>query len=205
MKYNFQKQARPQQAQNPAAQAAEARKKYEREIQAVARKVDQYRIDGQRFFAGDLKLPPDELGSQIRADLRRLQGSKLATSADSFRLGSLEARYNSQSELFGRRLRQREEGTANRPTAHRPELDHDPREGVVMSREGAVEALYKGLYLEGGRGKPTMDLDRFRNQIQKQAEAIRVKTGASDIQFRIAEENGKMKIKAKPIKKKAGA
>ena len=205
MKYNFQKQVRPEQGRNSAAQAAEARKKYEREIQALARKVDQYRIDGQRFFAGDLRLPPDELGSEIRAALRRLQSSKLATSADSFRLNSLEARYNSQSELFGRRLRQREEGGTNRRKANRPELDHDPREGVVISREGAVEALYKGLYLTGGHGKPSMDLDRFRNHLQKQAEAIRAKTGASDIQFRIAEENGKMKIKAKPIKNKAGA
>lgn len=203
MKDQLQRNAPDARGGDKAAKVADAKKKFDRAVDVLDRKVDQFRIDGQRFFAGDLKLPPDELRDEIKVNLRRLQSSKLATSADKFRLGSLEARFNSQSELFGRRLREREQGGPRRK-AERPELAHDPRAGVVLSREGAVEALYKGIYLSDGRSRPAMDLDRFRDHLRKQAEAIRAKTGASDIQFRIAEENGKMKIKAKPIKK-AGA
>ena len=201
MKAEPQKNVLDVRGERQSAQAQDARKKYERDINALARKVDQFRIDGQRFFAGDLKLPPDDLKEEIKRGLKRLHGSKLATSADFFRLGSLEARFNSQSELFGRRLRERELG-GSRPRVERPELAHDPSEGVVLSREGAVEALYKGLYLSdsGSKSKPALDLERFREHLAKQAEAIRAKTGAEDIQFRIAEEDGKMKIKAKPIK-----
>lgn len=177
----------------------EARKRYEREIAALESLVDQYRVDGQRFFAGDLKLPPDELRDRITSTLRRLQSSNLTTSADSFRLGALEGRFNSHSELFGRRLRERETGTAvHRPQEPKPR--HDPVQGVLMSHDGSVEALYKGLYAQGS-GRSGMDLERFRGHLQKQAEAIRAKTGCTDIQFRIAEEQGKKKIKARPIKK----
>lgn len=187
-----------------AGSSEEARKRYEREIAALDRTINRYRIDCQRFFAGDLKLPPDELREEIAAKLRRLRSSKLATSADNFRLGSMEARFQSHSELFGRRLRELEEGPRQRPD-ERPELAHNPREGVILSRDGAVEALYKGLYMTSGRSNTSMDLERFRGHLQKQAEAIRAKTGCREIQFRIAEEDGKMKIKAKPIKTKAGA
>ncbi len=76
---------------------------------------------------------------------------------------------------------------------------------MLLSRDGAVEALYKGLYLRRGATRTSMDLERFRSHLEKQAGVIRAKTGCQEIQFRIAEENGKMKIKAKPIKGKAGA
>lgn len=185
----------------PAAKKAEAQKRYRRDIAALERQIDEFRVYGQRFFAGDLKLPPDELREKIMSTLRRLQNSKLATSVDSFRLGALEGRFNSHLELFGRRLRERETGAAVRRTQERPELQHDPKAGVLMSRDGAVEALYKGLYAQGPGRRAGMDLERFRGHLRKQAEAIRAKTGCTDIQFRIAEEEGKKKIKARPIKK----
>ena len=188
-----------QQAPGSETPKPEDRNRLEREIDTLARLVDKYRIDSQRFFAGDLKLPPDELRERISSELRRLQNSKLPTSADAFRLGALEGRFNSHLELFGRRLRERELGTAVRRD-ERPELRHDPAQGVLMSRDGAVEALFKGLYGQSAAGSG-MDLERFRGHLRKQAEAIRAQTGAADIQFRIAEENGKKKIKAKPIKK----
>ncbi len=202
MKYDRQTIQKPE-TDDKAAKMAEAKKRYKREIELLSQKVNQHRIDGQRFFAGDLKLPPDNLRDLIMRNLRRLQSSKLGTSADRFRLGSLEAQFNSHLELFGRRLREREQGAAG-PKVDRPELQHDPRQGVLAGREGAVEALYKALYLRRGKAKPKVDLERFRKRLDKQADAIREKTGCREIQFRIAEEGGKMKIKAKPIKK-AGA
>lgn len=188
-----------QQAPATEAQRIEERKGFERDVDALGRLVDQFRIDSQRFFAGDLKLPPDELRERISSELRRLQNSKLTTSADSFRLGAIEGRFNSHLELFGRRLREREAGIAVR-RAERPELQHDPVQGVLMSRDGAVEALYKGLYAQQAARPSAIDLEQFRSHLRKQAEAIRAQTGCADIQFRIAEEDGKMKIKARPIK-----
>ncbi|MCP4655111.1 MAG: hypothetical protein GY856_06785 [bacterium] len=183
---------------------ADARKQIEREITRLATTIEKFRIDAQRFFAGDLMAPPEELRDRIVAELRRLQASKLAGVAENFRLNTLEAQFNSQVELFGRRLRARETGEGVKKAE--PAVQHDPEKGVVVgpqARAGAVEALYKGLYLRTGTRNPQMDLERFRTYLGRQAETIRAKTGCAEIQFRIAEEGGKLKIKAKPVRSKA--
>lgn len=60
----------------------------------------------------------------------------------------------------------------------------------------AVEALFAGL---ARRGASKLDLDSFRGYLAQQLEAIHGKTGAAEVQFRVAEEDGKLKLKAKPV------
>lgn len=180
----------------PAADSA-ADKQLQREIDRLAVSIRKFRIDSQRFFAGDLKLPPDELRERIAAELRRLRSSSNKGAAANFRLGTLEAKFQSHLDLFGRRLRKREQSEVH--TAERAKPMPDPEKGVVLGPEAsssAVEALYQGLY----KRKPTMDIERFRSYIQHQAEVIRAKTGCREIQFRIAVQDGKMKLKARPIR-----
>ncbi len=203
MKNDFQNVPTPARGSAPDSEAdrAAARKSYERDIETLDRLVKQFKIDYRRFFAGDLPTPPETLRERIAAGLRRLQSSKLATSVDRFRLSSLEAHFNSNTERFGRQLRESEQGGTPRREVERP---LDPEAGVVVggrATDAAVNALYKGLYLRDGQRNPKMDLERFRGYLSQQAEAIRAKTGCAEIQFRIAQEGGKMKIKAKPIKK----
>ena len=120
-----------------------------------------------------------------------------------FRLGALEARFNSHLDLFGRRLRERED--AGRAARAEEAKRLDPVQGVVVGRRtdpAAAEALFKGLYPGvPGSPKPKMGLGRFRAYLDHQAEVIRKKTGCGEIQFRIAVESGKMKLKAKPLRR----
>ncbi len=175
--------------------------KVERELQRLTASIRQYQIDGQRFFAGDLPLPPDELRERIQADLRRLRSANHKGAAVDFRLGSLEARFNSHVELFGRRLRGREQAARRSQPAESQALD--PVRGVVVGRQAdpdSARALYQGLYAAAGE-KAKMDLNRFRVYLDRQSEAIRKKTGCDEIQFRVAIEDGKTKLKAKPIRR----
>ncbi len=174
-----------------------AKKQLDREIDRLAAAIRRFRIDNQRFFGGDLKLPPDELREKILADLRRLRSRSRNGAGANFRLGTLESKFQSHLDLFGRRIRERERSEM-RTSAAVDKTAPDPRKGVVLGPEAdspAVEALYQGLY----RRNPKMDLERFRSYIQRQAEVIRTKTGCREIQFRIAEQDGKMKLKARPI------
>ena len=182
----------------PQAGYAAPNKELERDIDRLAASIQRFRVDAQRFFAGDLKLPPEELREKISADLRRLRSSSLKGAAASFRLGSLEAQFQSHLDLFGRRLRDRERAEGRAPAELENREQPDPVKGVVVSPSGgssAVEALYRGLH----HRNPKMDLERFRTYIHHQAEVIRSKTGCQDIQFRIAVQDGKVKLKAKPI------
>jgi hypothetical protein len=167
--------------------------------------IRKLQIDFERFFNGGLHLPPDDLRTRIQSQIRALRNLTITTSVDNFRLGDLEARFNSYNELFNRRVRDREEGrhAVTRPlVAERPRFD--PEAGIVFGATvdpAAVEALYQGL---AGRGEgPKFDLDSFQTYLARQAAALREKTGCNEVQFRLANEDGKLKLKARPVPAKS--
>jgi hypothetical protein len=173
------------------------------------RDLQQLRIDFERFFNGSLPVPPDELRGRVQTQLRTLRGVNMTTSVDSFRLGDLEARFNSYNELFNRRLRDVEEG--RQPAArHAPPPPvarrYDPAKGILFGERidpEAAEALYQGLAAAPG-DSPRFDLDSFQTYLARQVAAIRDKTGCSEVQFRLSSEDGKVKLKARPVAPREG-
>jgi hypothetical protein len=175
----------------------------------LGRDIHQLRVDFERFFSGALPFPPDELRGRIQAQLRHLRGMNLLTAVDNFRLGDLEARFNSYNELYNRRLRDIEEGRrpVTRPIPIAASPRYDPAAGIVfgdrLDPEG-VEALYQGLAAAPG-DSVRFDLDSFQTYLKRQVTAIREKTGCSQVQFRLAAEDGKVKLKARPVAAREGS
>ena len=119
--------------------------------------------------------------------------------ADRFRLQQLEARLSTYGELQNRRLRDREEGRVAAAIATSAPR-YDLAEGVVLDdslADDAVEALYAGLARGGGA---RFDLSSFRSYLTQQLTTIRGKTGCGEVRFRLVEEDGQTRLKAKPIK-----
>ena len=182
------------------------------QLDQVADSIEKYKIEFERFLAGATVTPPEEHRLRLVRDLRELRTANLRTSADQFRLASMEARFNSYSELFNRRLRDREEGRGVRPqrtSTPAPEQRLDAASGIVVSdrlEPEAVDALYRTLTRRpgdaaGAPGAPAMELAAFRGYLSQQIESIRLKTGCEAVQFRFATEDGKLKLKAKPVGK----
>ena len=170
-------------------------------ITLADRGIQKLRIEYEKFFVGAESVPPDALRLSVAAQIKSLRTSKLS-SVDSFRVNSIEAKYNSYSEMFERRLRRLEEGRSIRPrrtavAAHektRPDPSRGVRLGESMDERG-VEVLYQGLY----GGKSNVDLESFRSHLAKNLEAIRQRTGCSEAELRLVTEDGKAKLKVKPI------
>lgn len=159
-------------------------------------------VEWDRFFAGGLELPPEEMGRQIRAQVRRLRDQQLSP-ADRFRLSTLESRLNVYSERAARRLRALEEGReAQRRAGFLAGGSRTrPDAGVVIGEtvdSEAAESLYKSLVEQSPR-TPKFDQQSFATYLEQQASAIRRKTGCSQVQFRVAVEGGQAKLKAKPV------
>lgn len=174
---------------------------YQREIDLLDRAIRDLKIDFERFFSGALPIPPEALRTNVQSQLRRLRNANLKSAVDIFRLSSLEARFNTYNELFNRRLREYEEGRGTAAGAAPPARRHDPQKGVLLGDRidpDAVEALYGGL-ARGSGHNPRFDLDSFRQYLEQQVAAIRKKTGCDQVQFRLANEGDKMKLKAKPV------
>ena len=179
-------------------------------LDQLGRDIQQLRVDFERFFSGALPLPPDELRARVQLQIRNLRNANLTAAVDSFRLGDFEARFNSYNELFNRRLRDREEGrqpgVRHVPQAPAPRR-YDPAQGIVFGERidpEAAEALYQGLAAVPGDA-PRFDLDSFQTYLARQVSAIREKTGCSQVQFRLAAEDGKLKLKARPVVTRQGA
>ena len=60
----------------------------------------------------------------------------------------------------------------------------------------AASVLYQGLYTAANT---KVDLESFRKYLDRQATRIRERTGCVEVQFRLTEENGAAKLKAKPV------
>ena len=176
----------------------------------LGRDINQLRVDFDRFFSGALALPPEELRGRVQGQLRTLRGMTLKTAVDNFRLGDLEARFNSYNELFNRRLRDVEEGRRpiTRPIPIPVLRRLDPEKGIVFGDRidpAGAEALYQGLAAGPGDAALRVDLDSFQTYLARQVAAIREKTGCSAVQFRLATEDGKLKLKARPVAPRAGS
>lgn len=160
------------------------------------------RIEYEKFFNGARAVPPEELREQIQIEIRVLRNSNLRGVAENFRLSQVEARFNSLGELYGRRLRQVEEGRGPLVVATpRREARFDPDRGVELGENldpAAVEALYQGLSRGPGEG-PRFDLESFRGYLEKQVGALRARTGCSRVRFRVEADGERTKLKARPL------
>jgi hypothetical protein len=175
-------------------------------LDQLGRDVKQLQVDYERFFNGALPFPPEELRNRIQSQLRQLRNLNLTAAVDNFRLADLEARYNTYAELWNRRVRDLEEGrhAAARPAAAAAAPHYDVERGILIAgtvEPAAAEALYHGLARSEA---PKFDLDSFRAYLERQAAAIRTRTGCGQVQFRLADEDGKMKLKARPVGETAG-
>ncbi|HLX10176.1 MAG TPA: MXAN_5187 C-terminal domain-containing protein [Thermoanaerobaculia bacterium] len=193
-------------------------------IDRLAADIRQLRVDFERFFSGALHLPPDELRRRVQLQLRQLRNVNAMSAVERFRLGDLEARHNSYDELYSRRLRDREESRQRSghapppPSAAAPATRYDPGTGIVIGESPdprAIAALYEGLGAAaatgapaaagtaeapgGGGAGPRFDLASFGSYLQRQAAAIRDRTGCDEVQFRLATEDGTVKLKARPV------
>lgn len=176
-------------------------------IEHLSTEIQRLRVDFERFFSGALPIPPEEQRNRVQTHLRYLRSLNAGSAVDRFRIGDLEARFNSYNELFNRRLRDREEGRKRLPTLPPAEAAtprYDPAAGIVFGQRidpDAVAALYNGLAAgsAGGEG-PRFDLASFGSYLQRQAAAIRERTGCDEVQFRLASEDGKLKLKARPAR-----
>lgn len=172
----------------------------ERDFDRFEASLKRLRVEYEKFFNGALPQPPEEQQKRLADELKRLRNQPQMSAAESFRLSGLEARYNSYSELFGRRLRDLEEGRIAAARLERARQMPDPEAGLTVREEltpEVVESLFAGLCR--GAEPPRFDLDSFGSYLERQLSQIRQKSGRRSVRFRVEREGSKVKLKAKPI------
>jgi hypothetical protein len=163
--------------------------------------------DWERFFAGDLRVPPQAKQDRMDRRLRVLSQDPPQRRADQFRLEQLQHRFMSYATNWQRMLREREEGrgrfgvdsgaqaappaaTANAAAA--PSVDH--REGESLYDRYLAAKREHGLEVKVNR-------EAFEAQVASEREKLEQKLGKK-VQFDVLVEAGKVKLTARKMRPK---
>jgi hypothetical protein len=165
-------------------------------------KIRRLKIEYDRFFNGGLDRPPEQFRQTINADIQALRTVHIKDFSLRFRLTNLEARFNTYSVLFHRRIQEMEEGSMlERRSASGPRQVFDPRGGIVIDEtppRGAVKALFDEVYADD-KDRSDANFTRFHTYLLQQVTNIRQKTGCMGVKFRVESTDGKTKLKARPV------
>ena len=187
--------------------------KLEEDIRKLKNKYDQ-------FFTGIIKVPPSFERHQVEAYIHELSKLKMRDNTRRFRLSTILSKYNQYREMWGRKMREREEGPLDfrrrqaamaapppppKPSSGRHRVTSAPADPYVRMTPGAngeqIRKLYEEIQAEHLKlGKlPNVTMDQLAAMVQKQTETIREKYHVHAVAFRVETVDGKVKLKAKPL------
>jgi hypothetical protein len=172
------------------------------------------------FFAGMQKMPPMIERRNLEVFIHELNKLKIRDNARRFRLNQLLSRYNQLREMWGRRMREREEGPMDfkrrqsalaepsepiappRAASRVTSGDSEPYVKVAPGTNGdEIKQLYDKIQSEHSKmGKASnVTFEQLSEMVQKQSETVRARYNVSTVAFRVETVDGKVKLKAKPV------
>jgi hypothetical protein len=179
----------------------------EQKIQMLERDLREHVKNWERFFAGQLRVPPEVERSRLAQRLRTLAEHDFNRRADQFRVEQLQHRFMTYSQNWERMLREREEGRLARPEAagpttrpHVEEVNAPTVTSVDTSEPGALYDRYVSAKRQLGLDV-RMGRSEFDRQLEEQRKQLQNKLGRQ-VQFEVRVEGGKVKLAARKVKQR---
>lgn len=194
----------------------------EEDLVQLEKDVRQIKIEYEVYFGGGRKRPPTDLEWRIDQTIKRYseRGPRL-TATQMFRLNGMIQKYVKFREVFRKRSKQREEGTVPRhygAAAREVEMIRRQRAEQTKKTEGIVARVAIGAHTDPAResmktrklyeafretkekaGESTskLSLEDFREFVARKSKELRGADGESSVEFVIATEEGRVKLKAR--------
>jgi hypothetical protein len=196
------------------------------DLDQLEHSIRQLQIEWEKFFSGIEKKPPNDLKVRVEALVRKYAYAEIRNNGDRFRYQGLTSRYNTFAELWAKRLRALEEGRpaglhgTRVPTAPPapPPPPPTPAAAAAAARAAAgggeyrvrhpeqdaaaVRDLYQQFVAARKNTGETgaVKFESFQKLIAQQASRILNEKGAKAVDFRLETKDGKVSLKAKPVK-----
>jgi hypothetical protein len=176
-----------------------------RDLDLLDKSIASLKLDYERFFSGDLKVPPLPARKSVEQVLRRVGNVSLDKAEERFRLQALQSRFTTLSELWEKRLVAREEGRGPvRPpirarVAEKPPPARDAGAAASVKSSGRVDLKslfdrYCAARAAVGEDTSRLRYDRFEELVKRQAAEIRKATGATRLAFDVQTRDGKVRL-----------
>ncbi len=186
---------------------------FERELDLLDRGLAKLRVEYERFFSGDLKVPPVGQRKRVEELLKRVGNANVERVAEQFRLQGIQGRYTAMTELWDKRLQAKEEGRSPfrphaAPAAAAParprtlKADGESSASVKAIGRGDLKSLFERFCAARralGDDVTKLRYDRFEELVKKQAADIRRATGATRLAFEVQTRDGKVRLVGKPL------
>jgi hypothetical protein len=178
-----------------------------RDLDLLEKSITALKLDYERFFSGDVKVPPLPARKSVEQVLRRIGNAPVEKVAERFRLQALQSRFTAFSDLWEKRLLAREEGRGPvrlaprarlvEPGAPPPAGDASAPGSVKGSGRGDLRSLFErycAARVAAGEDVSRLRYDRFEELVKKQAADIRKATGATRLAFDVQTRDGKVRL-----------
>jgi hypothetical protein len=179
------------------------------QLSMVERALQTLIRDWERFFAGDLRVPPHDDRDRLGRRLRLLAESSAGSRVERFRLEQIQHRFMTYSQNWERMLRDREEGrvragVAVRPTAAEPRPSKPNVRGSGAVDDQGRESLYDRYVAAKREHGLDVAVDRatFESQLAEQRRKLEVKHGG-EVRFDVLVEDGKVRLAARAKRARA--
>ena len=193
--------------------------KQDEELDKLEEDIRKLKVKYEMFFMGTTKMPPQHERHMLEVSIFEIGKQKMRDSTRRFRYNQLLSRYNQFRELWGRKMREREEGPLDfrrrkaaldapaepKKPASPPRVTSAGSESYVKLAAGsngeAIRDLYSQIEKEHQKlGKiPNLTYEQLRSMVEKQSEQVRARYNVNVVGFRVDVVDGKVKLKAKPI------
>ncbi len=177
-------------------------KQTDKALNDLDRMIEQLKRDYEIFFAGGIKRPPIDLRATTENSVRKFSSVKALNNAQRFRYNSLAARFNVYTELWNKQLRLKEEGKIPGMSAPSSDSRHPRADSPGRSEEDKLKALFTRYAASKSAtgGSAVLKYENFVQALAKQREQILNQHQCKDVEFYLAEEDGRTKLKARMIK-----
>jgi hypothetical protein len=176
-------------------------KEIDKALNDLERTIEQLKRDYEIFFTGGTKRPPQEARTNAEKSVRKFASLQTLNNAQRFRYNSLASRFSVYTELWAKQMRLKEEG---RVPGLSPLPEHKHHTVTpTQTQDPKLAQLFKN-YVESksatGESSAILKFDNFVHALSKQREQILKQYQCKDVEFYVAEENGRTKLKARMIK-----
>lgn len=202
----------------------------EEDLEKIDEGIFKLQKEWDRFFSGQERKAPFEAKQRLDRLVRRYVGVEIRNNVERFRFQSLTAKYNTLSDMWNRKLRAIEEGrplssvqlkhvreaeaeaaaaapAPARPTASSRTMETsgptiaEVRLSTLRDDEQGVKALYDQFKAaRASVGESEVKFESFKKLIAQQRTRLLEEKDAVAVDFRVALQDGKVALKAKPVR-----
>jgi hypothetical protein len=177
----------------------------EKNLKILEDRIRTLKIEWDLFFTGNRRIPPTKELGELDKLVKTMKNTAIPDNVLRFKFQSVYSNFIAMSELWTKRLRQQEEGKLRVRPVRQTLMAAAPAQGIVITDPSAQQGRIKSLFndfltLSNPETVKDLNFQMFAVKISQQVEAIMRKTGCGEVRLSVRVEEGKVKLKAKPLK-----